>query len=153
MPQRKLALKMLSYGVYIVTSRRGYDLNAMTIRMVSQVSVRPPCVGISVAKRRYSHGFISEGGVFVVNVLAEGQAQLGGHFGLRSGRDFKKLAGVDYTLGEVGAPILADSCAFLECRVINAVDIGNFTLFVGEVVNSAVSTLAPLVYKESDYFC
>ena len=153
MPHRKQALKRLSYGVYIVTASRDGQFTAMTMRMVSQVSVRPPCLGISVAKRRYSHDFIAQSGIFVVNVLAKGQEPLGGHFGLRSGRDFNKLAGVDYELGELGAPVLAGTSAYMECRVINSLDIGNCSLFVGEVVKAVTFPLDPLFYNESDYFC
>ena len=110
-------------------------------------------MGLSIARRRLTHGLIGESGVFAVNVLGEGQEMLGGHFGLRSGRDFNKLAGVEYDLGETGVPILKKSAAWLECRVIDAVAIGNCTFFVGEVVNSAIGDLPPLVYREGDYFC
>jgi flavin reductase (DIM6/NTAB) family NADH-FMN oxidoreductase RutF len=36
-----------------------------------------------------------------------------------------------------GAPVLAQSVAYVECEVRQPVDIGNHTLFLGEVVNAA----------------
>lgn len=150
--QMRQALRRLSYGVYVVSARRGDELNALTLRMVSQVSQRPPCVALSIAKRRYTHDFICESRAFVVNVLAQGQELLGGHFGLRTGREFNKFAALDYETGVTGAPILKECSAFLECRLIAAHDLGLCTLFIGEVINSATYDRLPLLYRESDYF-
>lgn len=147
------AVKRLSYGVYIVSARRGDEINAMTCRMVSQVSLRPPCIALSIAKRRYTHEFICESRVFGVSILGEGQEMLGGHFGLRTGRDINKCAGVDFSQGQTGAPILKDCCAWLECRLMQTVDMGNCTLFIGEIINAGLGDAVPLVYRESDYFC
>jgi flavin reductase (DIM6/NTAB) family NADH-FMN oxidoreductase RutF len=151
------ALRRLSYGVYVVSARRvngdgNAEINAMTVRMVSQVSIRPPCVALSILKRRHTHDFIHESGAFVVNVLAKGQELLGGHFGLRSGREINKFAGLEYSTGQIGAPILQESSAFLECCVIGEHDMSNCTLFIGEVLNSGTTERAPLVYREEDYF-
>jgi flavin reductase len=146
------ALRCLSYGVYVITARRGDETNGLTARMVSQVSIRPPRVALAILKPRYTHELIHESGAFVVNVLAAGQELIGGHFGLRSGRDINKFAGLEYSVGETGAPILSDSCAFLECRVAGEHDMGNCTLFIGEVVRSGTTGRAPLLYRESDYF-
>jgi len=147
------ALKRLSYGVYVVSARRGDEINAMTCRMVSQVSLRPPCVAVSIAKRRYTHDFICDNGSFVINVLGVDQAMLGGHFGLRSGRDMSKCAGVEWESGQTGAPILKECCAWLECRVKHQMDMGHCTLFIGEIVDAKTQDETPLIYVESDYFC
>lgn len=147
------ALKRLSYGVYVVTARRGDEINAMTCRMVSQVSLRPPCVSVSIAKRRYTHDFIQNSGAFVINVLGAEQAMLGGHFGLRSGRDINKCAGLEWQTGQTGAPILKECCAWLECRVKHEVDLGHCTLFIGEVIDAKTQDKTPLIYVESDYYC
>lgn len=151
------ALKRLSYGVYVVSARRGDEINAMTCRMVSQVSLRPPCVSLAIAKRRYTHEFICESRAFTVNILGDDQAILGGHFGLRTGRDMDKCAGVEWITGQTGAPIMAECCAWLECRLMQAVDVGHCTLFIGEVVDAGTHPESPhktpLVYCESDYYC
>jgi len=152
MKERRDALRRLSYGVYVISARRGEAINGMTMRMVSQVSQRPPRVALAIAKVRYTHQFIVESGAFVVNVLAEGQELIGGHFGLRTGRDMNKFAGVDYETGVTGAPILKECSAFMECQLAASHDMGNCTLFIGEVVNAGTHDRAPLIYRESDYF-
>lgn len=154
------ALKKLSYGVYVVSAIRGdennRETNAMTVRMMTQVSTRPPRVALSVAKTRRTHQFLCDGGEFAVSVLAENQELLGGHFGLRSGRDANKFTELEYFTKQTGAPILQECCAWFECHVEAAHDMGNCTLFVARVINGGVSTLPrtsnPLPYREADYF-
>ena len=148
----KSALRHLTYGVYVISARRGEELNAMTVRMVTQVCAQPPCIAVSVLKRRHTHAFICESRAFVINVLAQGQEMLGGHFGLRSGRDMDKMAGVEFEAGVTGAPILRECSAFLECRLVAAHEMGNTTLFIGEVVSEGVFGHPPLRYREEDYF-
>ncbi|HEX9996649.1 MAG TPA: flavin reductase family protein [Abditibacterium sp.] len=149
---KKSALRHLTYGVYVVSACRGEELNAMTVRMVSQVCAQPPCVAVSILKRRYTHTFINESGSFVINVLAEGQELLGGHFGLKTGRDSNKMLGLEWETGVTGAPILQECSAFLECQLIAAHEVGNSTLFVGQVVNQGTFARPPLRYREEDYF-
>jgi flavin reductase (DIM6/NTAB) family NADH-FMN oxidoreductase RutF len=153
---KKSALRHLTYGVYVVSARRsegsGDQLNALTVRMVSQVCSHPPCVAVSILKRRYTHDFICQSRAFVINVLAQGQELLGGHFGLRTGRDANKMLGLDWDAGVTGAPILRDCSAFLECRLMGAHEMGNSTLFIGQVVNQGTSGRPPLHYREEDYF-
>lgn len=154
------ALQNLSYGVYVVSAIRGEDesreMNAMSLRMMTQVSTRPPRLALAVAKSRRTHEFLCERGEFAVSILAEGQELLGGHFGLRSGRDVNKLTGVEYFTAQTGAPILEACCAWVECRVEAAHDMGNCTLFIAEVFNGGVTKKTPrnrpLAYRHSDYF-
>jgi flavin reductase (DIM6/NTAB) family NADH-FMN oxidoreductase RutF len=151
------ALKQLSYGVYVVSSRCGEGdstrVNGMTVRMMTQVSSRPPRVAISVSKTRLTHELICESGLFAVSILSEGQELLGGHFGLRSGRDIHKWLQTDYFNGDqTGAPILNHCSAWLECRVEAVHDMGACSLIVGEVLSGGAQQKKPLVYREEDYF-
>lgn len=151
------ALKHLSYGVYIVSARRGEtenpEVNAMTVRFLSQVSSRPPRVAFSISKTRLTHDFIRESGTFAVSVLSEGQELLAGHFGLRSGRAADKLLQVEYSLGaQTGAPILNECSAWFECRVEAIHDMGACSLIVGEVLAGGTHEHEALIYRESDYF-
>ena len=50
----------------------------------------------------------------------------------------KTLNGFPYLDGpSTGAPVLAQSVAYVECEVRQPVEVGNHTLFLGEVVNAA----------------
>jgi flavin reductase (DIM6/NTAB) family NADH-FMN oxidoreductase RutF len=151
------ALKQLSYGVYVVSARRGdmesSEINAMTVRFLSQISARPPRVALSVSKTRLTHDLIMESGAFAVSILSAGQELLAGHFGLRSGRDADKLLQVEYSIGEqTGAPILNECSAWFECRVEAIHDMGACSLIIGEVLNGGTHEREALIYRESDYF-
>ena len=157
------ALKNLSYGVYVVSVASGEgkerQYNAMTLRMMTQVSTRPPRVALSIARHRLTHNMICDAGEFAVSVLGEGQELLAGHFGLRSGRNANKLAEVEFFTAQTGAPILQECCAWFECRLEASHDMGNCTLFIAEVINAGsapdgqfTSIPSPLLFRESDYY-
>lgn len=146
------ALKKLSFGVYVVSTFHDGQTNAMTARFVSQVSTRPPRVAITIAKTRLTNHNIVQSGQFAVSILREGQELLGGHFGLRSGRDVNKFAEVKTFTKETGAPILSDCCAWFECKVETIHDMGNCSLIVAKVIGGGTLEGEPLTFHEDDYF-
>lgn len=159
MQNAKETLENLSYGVYVVSSCFGNDcdaqINGMTVRQVSQVSVRPPLLALSVRKKSLTHEYIRASGVFALHVLAQGQELLAGHFGLRSGRQMHKFAGPNHKIGETGAPIFDECRVWMECRVRTSHDVGSYVLIVGEIVHTGRGTLhdkAPLVFRKDDYY-
>jgi flavin reductase (DIM6/NTAB) family NADH-FMN oxidoreductase RutF len=62
------AFTALVHGVYVVTTRVGEKVNGMTAAWVSQVSLNPLMVMVSIAPARYSHTLIKEAGIFAINV-------------------------------------------------------------------------------------
>ena len=136
MSEHQEALRSMSYGVYVVTSRSGERINGLTVAWASQISLRPPLVAVSVDRRWYSHELLSRGDHFIVHVLADDQVDLGRHFGFASGREVDKLAGVDWEPGAGGVPAIKGCKARLECRIVDRISPGDHTVFVGEVVSS-----------------
>ena len=119
-----------------VTSRWGEVANAQIAVAIGAASIVPemPRVMVQIYKRNYSHELIYGSGAFALNFLRSDQLQHIKDFGLVSGRDVDKLAGVPYRLGDSGSPILGDCWGYLDCRVVNAMDAGDMTCFLGEVV-------------------
>ena len=144
----------LVHGVYVVTTLLADVVNGMTASWVSQVSLKPLLVMVSIAPSRYSHDLIKKSGVFAVNVLDRDQADLGKRFGFKSGRQVDKFAGLEWTTGTTGAPILPQAYACLELKLKETFPAGDHTLFVGEVVAAKVQhpETQPLVFKKSDFF-
>ncbi len=148
-------LDSFSYGVYVVSSRSGEEVNAMTMRLVSHLPTRPARISLVMRKRCLTHQFICENRVFAVNVLAQGQELIAGHFGLRSGRNVDKFVGINYKRGCLGAPILDECRAFLECRLVASHDMGNTVLLIGEIVHTGQGALhhrPSLMYRKDDYY-
>lgn len=89
-------LDMIVSSVAIITTKSGEKINGMTAAWVAQASFEPPLVVVSIAPERYTHQLIDESSVFAVNILSEGQVELGRNFGSKSGRDTDKFKGVNY---------------------------------------------------------
>jgi len=125
-------------GVVVITTKWDQKLNGMSAAWVSRASEQPFLVMASVYKKNYSHALIQSSRVFAVNYLGEGQQNLAIHFGKQSGREVEKFRKVPYFTEETGAPILKECLAYLDCRVINQMDSGDHTIFLGEVLSGKV---------------
>ncbi|HOM72757.1 MAG TPA: flavin reductase family protein [Armatimonadota bacterium] len=146
------ALNSFTYGVYVVSGRRGERANGLTCAWVTRVSMEPALVAVAVGKPRYTHDFIKEGGAFAVSVLSENQVEIGRYFGTVSGKDEDKFAKYSHFTKTTGVPIIADCAAWVDCKLIHSYDAGDHTIFVGEVVDAGTSDAAPLVFRPGDYF-
>jgi len=134
------ALRNLSYGLYVVASQKQGRLNAQIANTVFQVTSDPPTIAVSINKQNLTHEFISESKVFTASILSQDTPlSFIGHFGFKSGREVDKLKDINYKLGEAKVPIVLDhSLAYLEASVINQVDVGTHTIFIGELVGADV---------------
>ena len=97
-----------------------------------------PRVAVQIYKTNHSHGMISEAGVFALNFPRAGQLDWIRDFGLRSGRDCDKLAGVEHSPGQTGSPLISDCWGWLDCRIVNAMDGGDMTCFLADVVGGEI---------------
>jgi flavin reductase (DIM6/NTAB) family NADH-FMN oxidoreductase RutF len=125
-----------------VTSHWRGKSNAQIAVSVGAASVVPekPRVVIQIYKENYSWALIRSSGALALNFLLPDQLQLIKAFGLASGRDGDKLTGVAHRIGRTGSPILKECWGYLDCRVINAMDGGDMTCFLGEVVDGETIT-------------
>jgi flavin reductase (DIM6/NTAB) family NADH-FMN oxidoreductase RutF/rubredoxin len=134
------ALRSLSYGLYVVASQKQGKLNAQIANTVGQVTSEPPTVSVCINKQNLTHEFITESRVFAASILSQDTPlSFIGHFGFKSGREVDKFKDVNYRLGETKAPIVLDhTLAYLEAKVVNQVDVGTHTIFIGELVGADV---------------
>jgi len=124
----------------VVGSRKGDKLNGQIANTVIQVTSEPPTIAVSINKNNLTHEFITESKAFTASVLSrETPLSFIGHFGFKSGRDIDKLDGINYKIGETRAPVAIDhAIAYLEARVIQQIDVGTHTIFIGELVEADV---------------
>lgn len=87
-----------------------------------------------------THEFIKKSGLFTVSILEETTPlSLIGQFGFKSGRDVDKFADVKYELTPQGLPYLIDNTlAYIEAKLIQDVDAGTHTIFIGEIIGAEV---------------
>ncbi len=112
--------------------------NVMTASWAGVCCSAPPCVTVSLRRERYTFGCISTHRAFTVNVPSVRYAREADFFGIASGRDHDKLALAGLTAvpaTTVHAPCVAEFPLVLECRVVETVDLGSHTQFVGEIMD------------------
>jgi flavin reductase (DIM6/NTAB) family NADH-FMN oxidoreductase RutF len=119
-----------------VTSGGPGRVNVQIAVAIGAASIVPhkPRVLVQVYKGNFSHRLIMRSRAFALNFLRQDQLHLIRDFGFESGRDRDKLAGVAYRLGATGSPLLEDCWGYLECRVVNAMDGGDMTCILADVV-------------------
>ncbi len=143
------ALYGITYGLYVIGSKKGDSLNGQAANTVIQVSSEPPIISVCINKGNLTHEFIKDSGVFTVSVLSQDTPlSFIGRFGFKSGRDIDKLDHVSYKTGATQAPIVLDNAlAYLEAKVINEVDAGTHTVVLGQLVAAEVLRKgAPMTY-------
>jgi flavin reductase (DIM6/NTAB) family NADH-FMN oxidoreductase RutF len=146
------ALAELTHGVYVLGSRRGREMTAMTAAWVAQVSERPPCVAVSVRDDRYTSGVVLESATFSLSILRDDQVDVATYFAETSGEYHDKLHGVPYGQSPNGSPVLLDCLAYLDCTVLDTARAGDHTVFIGEVTASeSYGPSYPLLYDRSEY--
>jgi len=147
------ALKKILNGVYIVGSKCGDEINAMTAVWITRLSFKPQLIGVAIGKSRFSFHMIETSKVFAVSVLGPEQLELARHFGFKSGRDTDKLRGIAHFSKVTGAPILKSALAYVDCKVVSSHEVGDHTFFVGEVLEGAVYREGEAaLYKKEEIF-
>ena len=139
-------------GVTIITTADGDQLQGMTANAIASLSLDPTLVLVCVDKTTHTHGVIERGGVFTINILGEHQEDVSRLFARRGEPETGTLRGALFRLGETGSPILDDCLAFIECRVVEMLEGGDHSIFLGEVVaESVVEEMRPLVFFRGKY--
>jgi flavin reductase (DIM6/NTAB) family NADH-FMN oxidoreductase RutF len=107
--------------------------------------------GVSVGRELAVHELLRAAGAFAVSLLHAGQQELAARFA-RGMPPLLLWEGVCVHTGVTGAPLLDGALGWIEARVTASHDVGDHTLFVGEVVAVAEGTSGPaLVYREHGY--
>lgn len=128
-------LRNLTSPVVAVTSEHNGKRNGMILDSAVRASIVPavPRLSVYVHKFNLSHDLVFESGRFVLHLLRNDQFDLIHRLGFVSGRERDKLADIPHHVGTTGAPVLDDCYAHFECRVVNVMDTGSSTCFLGDV--------------------
>ncbi|MEG0014633.1 MAG: flavin reductase [Cellulosilyticaceae bacterium] len=132
------ALFTIPYGVYILGTELNGKKNACVINTLSQVTQEPVRVSVTVLKTNLTHDMIKQSNKFSVSVLGK-HASLDtiARFGFQSGRTVDKLEGFSHEIDSLDNPVITvDSIATMSSRVIESLDLGTHTLFIGEVIEA-----------------
>lgn len=134
------ALFTITYGLYVVGSRRDNKLNGQIANTVFQLTSDPVKMAVSINKTELTHQLISETGKCCIGVLSrEADMTFIGNFGFRSGRDIDKFAEFPNFLTQGGCPLPKDNIlAYIDLEICDTVDLETHTLFIGEVTDCGI---------------
>ncbi len=137
---KKTALRMIPYGLYVLTAE-GKDgrVAAATVNWVTQVAFEPPLVVVGVKAGSSVHDIIKEAGAFALNILGKDQQSTAFAFFKPTERKGNTIGGKAFRSGSRGVPILEKTQAFIECVLVETVEKGDHSIFVGEVVDAGVA--------------
>lgn len=135
--------------VILVTSREEMDIigkkqikdNIITIAWHMPASFNPRLYAISVGKTRFSAQVISKSKAFVVNFIPFSLKDKALIVGTKSGTHIDKFSEAGLTKEDsesIDCPRVKEALAYIECEVINEVDAGDHTIYIGKVVNSHI---------------
>jgi flavin reductase (DIM6/NTAB) family NADH-FMN oxidoreductase RutF len=147
----RASLGMFATGVTIVTARSAAgDLVGLTANSFNSVSLAPPLVLWSLSQGAGSMAAFSNGMHYAINVLAADQQRLAEQFATRSG---DRWAGVQFTEGVSGAPLLEGAAATFECFNRSQYAEGDHVIFVGEVERCGHrENASPLLYHGGKFY-
>lgn len=137
----------LSYGLFVLSARRGEKDNGCITNTAIQVTSEPNRIAIAVNKANFTHDMVLETGEFTVSVLSqEAKFELFQRFGFQSGRDVDKLADFQEHIARDGNGVVyvtQGTNAWISCQVVSTMDLGTHTLFVADVLDGGVLSNAP----------
>jgi flavin reductase (DIM6/NTAB) family NADH-FMN oxidoreductase RutF len=129
--QFRQALGAFPTGVAVVTgiTAAGERLG-MTVSSFNSVSITPPLVLFSVARRAHSFAAWTQMSHYAINVLSQEQETISNRFARPLGEKWEGLLVVD---GAIGVPLLPNALAAFECAAYAQYDGGDHAIFVGRV--------------------
>ena len=137
---KKTVLRMIPYGLYILTAESNDGVVvASTVNWVTQASFEPPLVVVGVKADSHTHSVIKATERFALNVLGKSQQNLAFTFFKPLEREGQTIGGAPFSSGETGAPVFKDTPAFIECKLVETVEKGDHSVFIGEVINVGIN--------------
>jgi flavin reductase (DIM6/NTAB) family NADH-FMN oxidoreductase RutF len=138
-------------GVCVVSAiRPNGEPVGMTIGSFNSVSLDPLLVSFMADRNSSSWAKLRECGTsFCVNILSEGQEQVGR---LVAARKENKFEGLKWSKSPAGLPVLDDSCAYIDCEIEHVYPAGDHDIVIGRVESlGVVKPIMPLLFFRGGY--
>jgi flavin reductase (DIM6/NTAB) family NADH-FMN oxidoreductase RutF len=147
------ALSQAITAVTVVTTDGANGRAGVTCSAVSAVCDTPPTVLVCINRRSFANQVIKANEVLCVNWLSALQAHVSQVFAGAGGIPMnERFATGEWTTLATGAPASRNAVVSLDCRVVEAMEIGTHSVFLARVLATAGSESAhPLAYCRRDY--
>ena len=123
--------------VTLVGANVGGKANFLAVAWINRVNFKPPIVAMGLGKGHHTNGGIIENKTFSVNIPGADLVEKTDYCGLVSGAKVDKASLFDVFYGKLKtAPMIGECPLAFECRLVDTVDLGADTLFLGEIMES-----------------
>lgn len=134
---KKTVLRMIPYGIYVLTADDGKgNIAAATVNFVTQSSFAPPLVVVGIKADSGAYATVKAARAFALNMLGKDQKALAFTFFRPADLSDGKISGQPYHQGANGAPLLSEAPGSVECRVVSIIEQGDHHIVVGEVTEA-----------------
>ena len=136
-------LRLIDREVWILTAADGERCGGLVATWVSAASIdrERPVLLVGIAPNHFTAELVHKSKAFAAHLLRPDQVELAWNFAHGSSRERDKLAGLNWSAGQIGSPILADCLAWCDCRCFARYDAGDRLFFWADVV--AAGKLGP----------
>lgn len=145
------AMRKVPSAVTVVTAEHGGRRRGLTATAVCSVSADPPQVLACVNRVGRAHACIEQAQAFAINYLSDGQVPVAQAFSRQADDPDDRFAAEDWASGAQGVPLLRDALVSFACRVVQSLDCGSHTIFVGEILEIRQRDQRSLLYKSGEF--
>ena len=147
------AMSRLGAAVHVITTAGPGGKTGATATAVCSVSDAPPTLLMCLNRRSQTNPVVVENGVFCVNTLGAGGAEIADIFAGRTGvKGSDRFAHRRVDGAVTGSPVLTSAVIAFDCRIIEVRSVGSHNVFFGAVETVRLGPTGPaLVYHERAY--
>ena len=142
-----------NHEVYVATARSG-DVRSGNIVTWALPGSLVPDAGRAVvvlSPLNFTHTLIRETGRFVLHLLAADQLEWLVRFGLSSGRDVDKFAGIPLGQTRSGLPVLPGTCGWVEMRIVDRLDSGDRIVYLCDALEIGEEPARPALHLKDAF--
>ena len=150
--QFRQAMSAFATGVTVITVDDHGRVHGMTANAFTSVSLDPQLVLVCVDHKAQTHAHLTSRKRFGINVLSDQQAAISEYYADPARNESNpKMIDAKFDRTPHGTPVLHGALAYLECRLQDARDAGDHTIFIAEVEDVVVRDGRPLIFFGSEY--
>lgn len=150
------ASRQLITTVALITTNGRNGPDVMSAEWTFQVSYNPMRFIVLVYAGDATHDNILDSKEFGINFLSDDNAVLANIAGSYTGKEVNKLSSElfhTYVPKTIRAPMITQCFLNAECRLVEVLNVGDHTAFLGEVINFQVdNSKKPLLYSQRQYW-
>lgn len=145
----KMVNRQFVTGVTVVTAMDEGTPRGLAVNAFASISLEPPTVMVAVQHSSSTHDCLFSADHLAINILSTDQLDVVNRFAVKSD---DKFAGLDWTPGPFGSPLIARSAASMEVQIRERLQASTHTVFMCRVVHAEVDERDAMIYSAGKFF-